>query len=77
MLTTSDRGREKRQASQCNPELVRRYLNVTGDFKFFEAVNENVGGSIELKERVAASLLISYVQGASRIWTLKHNQHIY
>ena len=67
--------REKRQASR-NRTLVRCDLSMTGDFRFFEAVTEGiVGGTPDSKERVATSLLVSYVQGASRIFQVPPSEH--
>lgn len=66
---TMPEGHEKRQGSQRNRARVRCDLSMTGDFKFVTAVNENnVDTSPESRRRVAASLLVSYVQGASRIF---------
>lgn len=66
---------EKQQASR-NRTLVRCDLSITGDFRFFEAVTEGiVGGTPDSKERVATSLLVSYVQGASRIFQVPPSEH--
>ena len=65
-LGTTPEGLGKRQDSSRNTDLVRCDLSMTGDFRFFEAVTDNVDDSA--KERVATSLLVSYVQGASRIF---------
>ena len=65
---TTPEGLGKRQDSSRNRELVRCDLSMTGDFRFFDAMTDSVNGSTEAKERVAASLLVSYVQGASRIF---------
>ena len=61
-VTVGERGRVRRQ----DRDLVRCDLSVTGDYKFYEAVTGE--GSVEERRSVAASLLVSYVQGASRIF---------
>lgn len=65
--TTVETVREKRQSPR-NRTRVRCDFNITGDYKFFKEVTKNVAGSKEVQERVATSLLVSYVQGASRIF---------
>lgn len=60
-------GQRRRRQGGRDRDLVRCDLSVTGDYKFFEEVSQNVD-SVEEKISVAASLLVSYVQGASRIF---------
>ena len=50
-----------------NRALVRCDLNITGDFRFYQEVTRNVDGTAT-KDSVATSLLVSYVQGASKIF---------
>ena len=65
--------RKKRQSG--NSHLVRCDLNVTGDYLFFqEATRETQGLSLEAREKVAASLLVSYILGASTIYEVKEGR---
>ena len=69
MVTPATSPRERRQSR--NRDRVRCDLNITGDYRFFDAVTENVQGDVNVKMTVAASLLVSYVQGASRIFQVR------
>ena len=50
---------------------MRCDLNVTGDYLFFQEVTRTVDGTVETKENVARSLLVSYIQGASEIYKVR------
>ena len=60
--------RETRQSpGPRNRNRVRCDLSITGDFRFFQEVtNMNMPESARVS--MATSLLVSYVQGASRIF---------
>ena len=58
--------RERRQTR--DQDKVRCWLNVTGDYKFFKEVTRMVSGGEDVEVSVAASLLVSIIQGASNIF---------
>lgn len=65
--------RKKRQSGNSN--LVRCDLNVTGDYLFFQEVTREIQGlSVEQKEKVAESLLVGYIQGASTIYKVRRGR---
>ena len=60
--------RKTRQSSgPRNRARVRCDLSITGDYRFFQEVTRNVDDD-SAKRVVATSLLMNYVQGASRIF---------
>ena len=64
-----ERGEDVRERRQTrDQDKVRCWLNVTGDYKFYEEVTRTVSGGEEVKVAVAASLLMSIIQGASTIF---------
>ena len=73
MLTPGDRVTpEYRSKRQSERSLVRCDLNVTGDYLFYQEVTRDLGSlSVEEKEEVALSLLVSYIQGASEIYKVR------
>ena len=65
--------RKKRQSG--NSDLVRCDLNVTGDYLFFQEVTREAQGlSLEAREKVAESLLVSYIHGASAIYKVSEGR---
>ena len=63
---------EYRSKRQTENSLVRCDLNVTGDYQFFQEVTQDLQSlSVEAREEVALSLLVSYIQGASEIYKVR------
>ena len=79
MLTPGDRVTpEYRSKRQSGSSLVRCDLNVTGDYLFYQEVTRDLGSlSVEEKEEVALSLLVSYVQGASEIYKVRLTERLF